>query len=78
VSKTANKLDGLDTSAWTEDEKDAFNQTLQNLHESIQAILNPWKRPTWRSGKMKAKTFINHKIINDYNSITYVGARHSF
>jgi len=41
VSKTANKLDGLDTSAWTEDEKGAFNQTLQNLHESIQAILNP-------------------------------------
>lgn len=23
---------------------------------------------------MKAKLFINHKIINDYNSITYVGA----
>jgi hypothetical protein len=35
----------LDTSAWTEDEKGAFNQTLQNLHESIQAILNPSEAP---------------------------------
>ena len=41
LSKAAGKLDGLDTSAWTEDEKNAFNQILQNLHESIQAILNP-------------------------------------
>jgi hypothetical protein len=45
VSKTVSKLDGLDTSAWTEDEKGAFNQTLQNLHESIQAILNPAEAP---------------------------------
>jgi hypothetical protein len=41
LSKTAGKLRGLDTSAWTKDEKNAFNQILQNLYESIQAILNP-------------------------------------
>jgi ParB family chromosome partitioning protein len=41
VSKAVAKLEGLDTSAWTEDEKNTLNQTLQNLHESIQAILNP-------------------------------------
>jgi ParB family chromosome partitioning protein len=41
VSKTVNKLDGLDTSAWTEEQKNTFNQTLMNLQESIQAILNP-------------------------------------
>ncbi len=33
--------DGLDTSAWTEDEKGAFNQTLMDLQETIQALLNP-------------------------------------
>jgi len=43
MSKTANKLKGLDTSAWTEDEQNACNQTLQNLYESIQVILNPQK-----------------------------------
>jgi len=41
VSKTVNKLGGLDMSAWTEDEKNAFNQTLMELQESIQTILNP-------------------------------------
>jgi len=46
VSKTVNKLGGLDMSAWTEDEKNAFNQTLMELHESIQAILNPSEAPS--------------------------------
>jgi hypothetical protein len=41
LSRMVNKLEGLDTSAWTENEKNAFNQTLQNPHESIQVILNP-------------------------------------
>jgi ParB family chromosome partitioning protein len=41
VSKTVNKLEGLDTSTWTDNEKNALNQTLQNLHESIQSILKP-------------------------------------
>jgi ParB family chromosome partitioning protein len=46
VSKTVSKLGGLDMSAWTEDEKNAFNQTLMELHESIQAILNPSEAPS--------------------------------
>ncbi len=33
--------DGLNPSAWTEDEKGAFNQTLMDLQETIQALLNP-------------------------------------
>ena len=41
VSKTVSKLGSLDMSTWTEDEKNAFNQTLMELHESIQAVLNP-------------------------------------
>jgi ParB family chromosome partitioning protein len=41
VSRTVNKLDGLDTSAWPEEQKNTFNQTLMNLQESIQALLNP-------------------------------------
>jgi len=41
ASKTVNKLDGLDTFAWTEEQKSTFNQTLMNLQESIQAILSP-------------------------------------
>jgi len=41
LSKAVNKLHGLDASAWTEDEKGAFNQTLMELHETIQALLNP-------------------------------------
>jgi hypothetical protein len=39
--KAVNKLQGLDTSAWTEDEKGAFNQTPMDLHETIRSILNP-------------------------------------
>jgi ParB family chromosome partitioning protein len=41
LSKTVNKLNGLDASAWTEDEKNTFNQNLLNLQETIQALLNP-------------------------------------
>jgi ParB family chromosome partitioning protein len=41
LSRTVNKLNGLDTSAWTEEQKNTFNQTLMNLQESIQALLNP-------------------------------------
>jgi ParB family chromosome partitioning protein len=41
LSKMVNKLDGLDTSSWPEEQKNTFNQTLMNLQESIQAILNP-------------------------------------
>lgn len=41
ISKTVAKLDGLDTSAWTEDEKANLNQTLMDLGESIQAVLEP-------------------------------------
>ncbi len=40
-NKTVSKLGSLDMSDWTEDEKNAFNQTLMELQESIQAILNP-------------------------------------
>ena len=35
------QLDGLDTSAWPEEQKNTFNQTLMNLQEPIQALLNP-------------------------------------
>jgi len=31
----------VDASAWTEDEKNTFNQTLLDLQETIQALLNP-------------------------------------
>jgi ParB family chromosome partitioning protein len=41
LSKAVNRLHGLDISAWTEDEKGAFNQTLMDLQETIQALLNP-------------------------------------
>ncbi len=41
LSKAVNKLNTVDASAWTEDEKGAFNQTLLNLQETIQALLNP-------------------------------------
>ena len=41
ISKTVAKLDGLDTSAWTEDEKATLNQTLMDLGESIRAVLEP-------------------------------------
>ncbi|MDO8724099.1 MAG: hypothetical protein Q7J31_18005 [Syntrophales bacterium] len=41
LSKAVNKLNGLDASVWTEDEKNTFNQTLLNLQETIQALLNP-------------------------------------
>ena len=41
LSKAVNKLNGLDTSAWTEDEKGAFNQALMDFHETIRAMLNP-------------------------------------
>jgi ParB family chromosome partitioning protein len=46
LSKAASKLGGIDTSAWTEDEKAIFNQILMNLNESIQAILNPSDEPS--------------------------------
>ena len=41
LGKTADKLDGLETSAWTEDQQNSFGQALVHLQESIQAILNP-------------------------------------
>jgi len=41
LSKAVNRLNGLDASAWTEDEKNTFNETLLNLQETIQALLNP-------------------------------------
>lgn len=41
LSKAVNKLNGLDAAAWTEDEKNTFNQTLLNLQETIQNLLNP-------------------------------------
>ena len=41
LSKAVNKLHGLDTTAWTEDEKGAFNQTLMDFQETIQALLKP-------------------------------------
>ena len=41
LSKAVGNLSAVDASAWTEDEKSAFNQTLMELHETIQALLNP-------------------------------------
>ena len=41
LSKAVNKLNGIDASTWTEDEKNTFNQILLELQETIQAILNP-------------------------------------
>ena len=41
LSKAVGNLSAVDASAWTEDEKEAFNQTLMDLHETIQALLNP-------------------------------------
>ena len=41
LSKAVNKLNTVDASAWTEEEKNTFNQTLLNLQEAIQALLNP-------------------------------------
>ena len=41
LGKTADKLDSLDTSAWTEDQQNSFGIALVHLQESIQAILNP-------------------------------------
>ena len=41
LGKTADKLDALDTAAWTGDEQNSFGQALVHLQESIQAILNP-------------------------------------
>ncbi|MFZ4439583.1 MAG: hypothetical protein ACOYOS_14240 [Syntrophales bacterium] len=35
------KLNGFDTSVWTEDEKGAFNQALMDFHGAIGVILNP-------------------------------------
>lgn len=41
LSKAVGNLSAVDASAWTEDEKNTFNQTLLNLQETIQNILNP-------------------------------------
>ena len=41
LSKAVGNLGAVDVSAWTEDEKGAFNQTLMDLHETIQAHPNP-------------------------------------
>jgi ParB family transcriptional regulator, chromosome partitioning protein len=41
LSKAVGKLQNIDCSAWTEDEKNTFNQTLMELQETIQQILNP-------------------------------------
>lgn len=41
LSKTVGNLSAVDASAWTEDEKSAFNQTLLGLQETIQTLLNP-------------------------------------
>ncbi len=41
LSKAVGKLSAVDADAWTEDEKNTFNQTLLNLQETIQALLNP-------------------------------------
>lgn len=41
LSKAVGKLSAVDASAWTEDEKNTFNQTLLSLQETIQALLNP-------------------------------------
>ena len=41
LSKATNKLSGLDISAWTEDEKGTFKQTLMDVQEIIQGFLSP-------------------------------------
>jgi ParB family chromosome partitioning protein len=41
LSKAVGNLSAVDASNWTEDEKGAFNQTLMDLQETIQALLNP-------------------------------------
>ena len=41
LSKAVNKLNGLNTSVWSEDEKGAFNQALMDFHDAIGVILNP-------------------------------------
>ena len=41
LSKAVGKLQNIDASAWTEDEKNTFNQTLMELQETIRKILNP-------------------------------------
>ena len=41
LSKAVGNLGAVDVSAWTENEKSAFNQALMELHETIQAHLNP-------------------------------------
>ena len=41
LSRAAGNLGAVDASAWTEEEKSAFNQTLLNLQETIQSLLNP-------------------------------------
>ena len=41
IGKTVVKLDSLDNSAWTEDEKATLNQALMDLGEKIQSVLAP-------------------------------------
>jgi len=41
LSKAAGNLSAVDASTWTEDEKNTFNQTLMDLQETIQTLLNP-------------------------------------
>jgi ParB family transcriptional regulator, chromosome partitioning protein len=41
LSKAVGKLRNIDPSAWTEDEKNTFNQTLMELQETVRKILNP-------------------------------------
>ena len=41
LSKAVGNLSTVDASAWTEDEKNTFNQTLLSLQETIQTLLNP-------------------------------------
>ena len=41
LSKAINKLNGLDTSAWSEDEKGTYTQTLMDFQAAIGGILNP-------------------------------------
>ena len=43
LSKALTKLNSIDTSAWTEEEKGTFNETLSMLAASIQGRLNPPK-----------------------------------
>jgi ParB family chromosome partitioning protein len=41
LSKAVGRLQNIDSSAWTEEEKNTFSQTLMELGETIQQILNP-------------------------------------